>query len=199
MTTATNLHEVRRRATREALRTTALEMFRERGFDDVSVTDIANAVGVTERTFYRHFPTKESVLFQDYQHRLEWLAAALDVRPADESLFDSIVVAVRSFPHDIEIVRQAATLRNSLISGERVAGHLRVVQASFAVVLSEFVRKRHANHPDVELGATVTGNVLAAALVSAVEVWGLGGCQDDVGVLTVRSLSLVRDGLGEFA
>jgi AcrR family transcriptional regulator len=199
MTMAVNLHEVRRRATREALRSSALELFRERGFDEVNVSDIAGAAGVTERTFYRHFATKESVLFQDYQNRLEWLAAALDVRPADESLFDAIRVAVRSFPHDLEIVRQAATLRNSLISGERVSGHLRVVQASFAAVLTDFVRERHASHPDVELGAIVTGSVVAAALVGAVEVWGLRCCVDDVGGLVERSLELVRTGLAGFA
>ena len=88
-------------------------------------------MGVTERTFYRHFPTKESILFQDYETRLDWLSAALAMRPATESIFDSVLLATRSFPHDLEIVYQAAVLRTSLISGERVAGHLRIVQASF--------------------------------------------------------------------
>nr|WP_243706773.1 TetR/AcrR family transcriptional regulator [Mycobacterium marinum] len=36
--------------------------------------------GVTERTFFRHFPTKEAVLFQDYENQLEWLARALAQR-----------------------------------------------------------------------------------------------------------------------
>jgi AcrR family transcriptional regulator len=195
MTVMTNRHEIRRRATRDALRETALTMFAESGFDNVTIAEIADTVGVTERTFYRHFPTKEAVLFQDYERRLEWLSSALAMRPAEESVFDSVLIAVANFPHDIEIVRQAAMLRTSLISGERVADHLRIVQTSFATVLSDFVRERHADHTDVDLLATVAGNVLAAALVSAVEVWGLSGCTADVAALVGRSLEYLRSGL----
>jgi AcrR family transcriptional regulator len=194
-TTTTNLHELKRRATRDALRQTALQRFGDRGFDDVTVAEIAAEVGVTERTFYRHFPTKEAVLFQDYQNRLEWFAAALSVRPKSESVFDAVRAAVRSFPHDIEIVRQAAMLRTSLISGDRVADHLRVVQASFAAVITEFVRDRRTGDTDIDLLASVAGTAIAAALVSAVEVWGLGGCAEDVDLIVSRALALIESGL----
>jgi AcrR family transcriptional regulator len=197
MLTVANRHEQRRQATREALRTMALAKFAERGFDDVTVAEVAAEIGVSERTFYRHFPTKEAVLFQDYETRLEWLAAALAVRPASESVFDSVLVATRSFPHDLEIVRQAAMLRSSLISGERVAEHLRIVQASFAAVIVEFVRGRFQGRRDVDLLATVSGNVLAAALVAAVEVWGINGCRGDVEKLVSRAIELVRSGFPE--
>lgn len=197
MTVMTNQHEIRRRATRDALRETALAMFAERGFDDVTIAEVAEAVGVTERTFYRHFPTKEAVLFQDYQHRLEWLSSALALRPVGESVFDSVQVAVQSFPHDVEIVRQAAMMRSSMISGERIADHLRIVQNSFASVLCDFIRQRHSDHPDVALLSTTGGNVLAAALVSAVEVWGLSGCTEDVEGLVARSISYLRSGLSD--
>jgi len=194
-TSTTNLHELKRRATRDALRQTALQRFGDRGFDDVTVAEIAAEVGVTERTFYRHFPTKEAVLFQDYQNRLDWFAAALEVRPKSESVFDAVRAAVRSFPHDIEIVRQAAMLRTSLISGDRVADHLRVVQASFAAVITDFVRDRRSGDPDIDLLAAVAGTAIAAALVSAVEVWGLGGCAEDVDLVVSRAMALVESGL----
>lgn len=195
MTVTTNRHEIRRRATRDALRETALEMFAREGFDNVTIAEVADAVGVTERTFYRHFPTKEAVLFQDYQYRLEWLSTALAVRPVGESVFDSVQVAVQSFPYDLEIVRQAAMMRTSMISGERIADHLRIVQTSFAAVLADFVRERHGDDRDIDLLATVSGNVLAAALVSAVEVWGLSDATADVEALVGRSLDYVRSGL----
>jgi AcrR family transcriptional regulator len=190
-----NRHELRRRSTHEALRQAALKSFARKGFANVTVTELAAEAGVTERTFFRHFPTKEAVLFQDYQYRLEWLSSALALRPSDESFFDSVLIAVQSFPHDIEIVRQAAMMRNSLISGERVADHLRIVQTSFATVLSDFVRQRQTGHPDVDLLAAVAGNTLAAALVSAVEVWGLSGCTADVEGLVGRSIDYLRSGL----
>src|SRR5271154_6844798 len=147
----TNRHELRRRSTHEALRRAALKSFASKGFANVTVTELAREAGVTERTFFRHFPTKEAVLFQDYETQLEWLAEALAQRPASEPLFDAILASVASFPHDLEVVRQAAIARSTLISAERVAGHLRLVQSSFAHVLTDFIRTRYAEMPDLEL------------------------------------------------
>jgi len=199
MPTMTNRHELRRQATRDALREMALAKFADQGFDNVTVAEVAEAVGVTERTFYRHFPTKESILFQDYESRLDWLSTALAMRPAHEPIFDSVLAATRSFPYDLEIVHQAAVLRTSLISGDRVADHLRIVQASFTAVFIEFIHKRLPDHPDIDLFAAVAGNSLAGALVAAVEVWGRNGCREDVEDLVNRSVDILRTGLVDLA
>lgn len=195
MTSAPNLHEQRRRATREALRRAALASFADKGFANVTVTELAREAGVTERTFFRHFPTKEAVLFQDYETQVEWLAEALEQRPPTESLFDAVLAGIGSFPFDIEVVRQAATARAELISAERIAGHLRVVQSSFAAVLTDFIRTRYRDVADIDLVADVAGAVVAAALVTAVEHWGRTGCTGDLGEITARSMNLIRSGL----
>jgi AcrR family transcriptional regulator len=195
MTSAPNLHEQRRRATREALRRAALASFADKGFANVTVTELAREAGVTERTFFRHFPTKEAVLFQDYETQVEWLADALEQRPPTESLFDAVLASIVSFPFDIEVVRQAATARAELISAERIAGHLRVVQSSFAAVLTDFIRNRYRHVADIDLVADVAGAVVAAALVTAVEHWGRNGCAGDLGEITARSMNLVGSGL----
>ena len=190
-----NRHELRRRSTHEALRQAALKSFARKGFANATVTELAAEAGVTERTFFRHFPTKEAVLFQDYETQLEWLAEALGQRPASEPLFDAVLASVAAFPHDLEVVRQAATARTELISADRIASHLRVVQSSFAGVLTEFVRNRNPDMPNIDLAAEVAGSALAAALVVAVENWGRNGCVGDLGELVAASLDLVRSGL----
>ena len=124
----------------------------------MTVIELAAEAGVTERTFFRHFPTKEAVLFQDYETQLEWLAEALAQRPPSESLFDAVLASVAAFPHDLEVVRQAATARAELISAERIASHLRVVQSSFAAVLTEFVRDRNPGVANIDLAAEVAGS-----------------------------------------
>jgi AcrR family transcriptional regulator len=199
MTTPTNRHQLRRRSTHEALRQAALKSFAHKGFANVTVTELAREAGVTERTFFRHFPTKEAVLFQDYETQLEWLAEALAQRPLSETLFDAVLASVAAFPHDIEVVRQAATARSELISADRIAGHLRVVQSSFARVLTDFVRKRNPDLANIDLAAQVAGSALAAALVAAVENWGRNGCADDLGELVVTSLDVLRSGLAPLA
>ncbi|MEE3752720.1 TetR/AcrR family transcriptional regulator [Mycobacterium intracellulare] len=199
MTALGNRHEQRRRSTHEALRRAALKSFARKGFANVTVTELAREAGVTERTFFRHFPTKEAVLFQDYETQLEWLAEALAQRPPSESLFDAVLASVSAFPHDLEVVRQAATARAELISADRIAGHLRVVQSSFAGVLTDFVRKRNPDLADIDLAAEVAGSALAAALVAAVENWGRKGCAGDLGEDVAASLDLVRSGLARLA
>jgi AcrR family transcriptional regulator len=199
LTNSTNRHQLRRRATHEALRQAALKSFARKGFAKVTVTELAAGAGVTERTFFRHFPTKEAVLFQDYETQLEWLAEALAQRPASESLFDAVLASVAAFPHDLEVVRQAATARAELISADRIAGHLRVVQSSFARVLTDFVRNRNQDAANIDLGAEVAGSALAAALVVAVENWGRNGCAGDLGELVAASLGLLRSGLAPLA
>jgi AcrR family transcriptional regulator len=195
MAEPTNLHELRRRSTHEALRRVALAQFASKGFANVTVTELAEEAGVTERTFFRHFPTKEAVLFQDYETHLEWLADALARRPASESLFDAVLASVESFPHELELVRQAAIARSTLISAERIASHLGVVQSSFAGVLTEFVKSRYPGVPNIDLVSQVAGAALAAALVAAVEKWGHDGCTGDLGEIVTASVDLVRSGL----
>ncbi len=190
-----NRHEMRRRSTHEALRQAALKSFARKGFANVTVTELAAEAGVTERTFFRHFATKEAVLFQDYETQLEWLAEALAQRPATETMFAAVLASVAAFPHDLEVVRQAATARAELIDADRIASHLRVVQSSFADVLTDFVRDRNPGVANIDLAAEVAGSALAAALVVAVENWGRNGCLGDLGELVAASLDLVRSGL----
>jgi AcrR family transcriptional regulator len=195
MTSSPNLHEQRRRSTHEALRRAALTSFASKGFANVTVTELAREAGVTERTFFRHFPTKEAVLFGDYETQVEWLSEALAQRPPSESVFDAVLASVASFPYDLEVVRQAATARTELISADRIASHLRVVQSSFAGVITDFIKNRYSDTSDIDLVAEVAGATLAAALVVAVENWGRNGCTGDLGETTAAAMNLVRSGL----
>ena len=143
--------EQKRERTRERLRQCALARFQELGFEKASVAEIAADAGVTERTFYRYFPTKETVLFQDFASRFDWFRAALDVRPEDESILDSVRVAVESFPDDRDVVRQVAQLRTSLLSGDVIEDHMRRVQAGFANEIERHLLRRLEQTPDHRL------------------------------------------------
>lgn len=51
--------------TRSSIRSAAVSLFRDQGFDNVTTAQIAAAVGVTQRTLFRHFRTKDAILFDD--------------------------------------------------------------------------------------------------------------------------------------
>ena len=60
-----SLTDRKRRRAKEAIRQAALDLFNERGFDAVSVTDIAERAEVGRTTFFRYFGDKQEVLFSD--------------------------------------------------------------------------------------------------------------------------------------
>lgn len=76
--------EANKRATRAALQTAADRLFAERGYAATTVRDIADAAGVTQRTFFRYFQGKEDLILDDALSWLPQLADLIRHRPASE-------------------------------------------------------------------------------------------------------------------
>src|SRR5690625_3551250 len=79
------LRERKKRATRAALQLTALKLVAARGVDCVTVEDITGEVGVSPRTFFNYFATKEEALIGADPDLLPALSAALRTRPESET------------------------------------------------------------------------------------------------------------------
>jgi len=79
---ADGLRERKKRLMRQQLSDTATRMFMERGFDGVRVSEIAEACGVSEKTVFNYFPTKESLILD----RLEATMASLKSGLADPAV-----------------------------------------------------------------------------------------------------------------
>lgn len=95
----------------------AIELFVERGFDEVTVDDIAEASGTSQRTFFRYFATKDEIVL-DLIHRLtRRLLHALEARPADEGAVTALRRAYATTSHveptNRERVRQLARVLSS--------------------------------------------------------------------------------------
>ncbi|UWF78025.1 MULTISPECIES: TetR/AcrR family transcriptional regulator [Microbacterium] len=84
--TTPGLRERKKRQTRQRLQATAMAMFDERGFDGVTVTEIAAAADVSPATVFNYFPTKEDLVLHGMAQYREHLVASLRDRPADQSL-----------------------------------------------------------------------------------------------------------------
>jgi AcrR family transcriptional regulator len=88
-TTATEgLRERKKRQTREAIARAAMRLFKARGFDAVTVAEIANAADVSEKTVFNYFPSKEDLVFQGGAERRAALIEAIRARPRDASLVE---------------------------------------------------------------------------------------------------------------
>jgi AcrR family transcriptional regulator len=81
------LRERKKRATRALIADTALRLFAERGFDQTTVAEVAEAAGVSVKTVFNYFPAKEDLFF-DLADEIEqiWLDAVADHRPGESPL-----------------------------------------------------------------------------------------------------------------
>src|SRR6478736_3395066 len=75
----------KREATRDAIERAAWELFAERGYASTTIEDISERADVASRTFFRHFRSKEAVLFGDPRALEAHFRAALLHRPTDEN------------------------------------------------------------------------------------------------------------------
>lgn len=140
------LRERKKLETRHRLATTALGLFMDRGFDEVSVAEVAEAAGVSKMTVFNHFPAKEDLVFELTADRgLPDLAAAVRGRAPGESAIAAVRrEARREFERQAEESdyeeRMAAFIRMVFRSPTLLQGFGRrwiTVQNALAVALAE--------------------------------------------------------------
>jgi AcrR family transcriptional regulator len=90
------LRERKRRLTRQLISDAATTLFATRGFDNVKVSEVADRVGVSEKTIYNYFPTKESMVLDTADEAVERMAKALRERGPGVSLTEAVVEAIKA-------------------------------------------------------------------------------------------------------
>ena len=96
------LRERKKRLTRQQISDVATTLFVVRGFEHVTVSEIARIVGVSEKTVFNYFPTKESLVFDRADEGVERLATALRERDAGESPTKAMLRALAEEPEELE-------------------------------------------------------------------------------------------------
>jgi AcrR family transcriptional regulator len=89
-----NLRERKKRRTRDALLRAALELFATRGYEETTVDDIAAAVDVSQRTFFRYFAGKEETAFYVPRLAETQVVEAVRARPPGEAPLEALRRAV---------------------------------------------------------------------------------------------------------
>ncbi|MEW9549666.1 TetR family transcriptional regulator [Nonomuraea sp. NPDC050783] len=139
--------------TAERLQEAALELFATRGFEQTTATEIAQSVGLTERTFFRHFSDKREVLFHGQHLLVQAFLAGVEAAPPDAPPIEIVAAALRSvtsfFPDER---RQRSRSRQSVIDqNPALQERERHKLASLATTLADALRARGVD----ELAATL--------------------------------------------
>ena len=190
-----SLRERNKARARAEIADVALRLFSERGFEAVTVDEIVSAAGVSRRTFFRYFETKEEALLADYPEVNARLREALDGAGPGASM-----EAVRAGLHamaDWYIERSDAVLARSKV--------IRDTSATLAARNLEFVTQWEPGVAQAlagQIGADAgdllprTGAaVIIGAYRAALTQWIRSSCAEDLHALIDRALDLIEHGL----
>jgi AcrR family transcriptional regulator len=133
----------KKRAAREAIAATARRLFAERGFDTVTVAEVAAAADVSEKTVFNHFPTKEDLAFAGREEGLMRLVADITERPPGASVLDvfraltTTVIDDLVAPGDEDLLAVAKIIRHSRTLQERLTAGWESGAAAVTAAIAE--------------------------------------------------------------
>jgi AcrR family transcriptional regulator len=198
------LRERKRRETRAALSLASLRLCVQRGWENVTVDDIAAAANVSPRTFRNYFSTKAEAVAAGHLERLLRVADDLRVRPANEPLWTAIAnsVAAQFEPP----VQKSETLAGARRWLERIrfvvtepAIHGEVLKASAAaqVELAKVIAERAGARRAKDLYPQVAAAVVTAVIGTVMDRWLRDGPAGPMLPMLHNAFELVAAGFPE--
>ena len=161
----------RRSTSRHQITDAAIALFADRGFEEVSVDDVAEAAGIARRTLFRYYPSKNAIPWGDFdahlQHLRGLLSAADSSVPMEQALRDALL-AFNTFDES-ELPRHRLRMHVILRTTELQAYSM-TMYAGWREVIAEFVAGRCGAKPHDLVPQTVAWALLAVSL-SAYEHW----------------------------
>jgi mycofactocin system transcriptional regulator len=160
--------------TRRDVARAALELFARQGYDHTSIDEIAAAVGVSRRTFFRYYDSKPEVVWGEFDAELARLRTRLEAAPRDQPLIDVLRRAVmdtnRFGPRELEELRIRIVLTSTVPT---LVAHSAVRYAEWCDVVAGFVAGRIGGSPDDLAPQTVARAALGVATAAFVH-WSRG-------------------------
>jgi AcrR family transcriptional regulator len=166
------LRERKKVATRLALHEAALRLVAERGADRVSIDDIAERAGVSPRTFFNYFTSKDDALVGlDPDHPTRF-AADFAARPAGESAVQALRAVARAQAIEMAEDPQLWPLRLRVVEADpALAARLAAAFSESDRVLAAAIAERTGTGVDDAVLPTLLAGVAAAAMRAALHRW----------------------------
>ncbi|HEY6532325.1 MAG TPA: mycofactocin system transcriptional regulator [Acidimicrobiales bacterium] len=176
---------------RAAVERTALELFSSRGFDETTVDEIAEAAGISRRTFFRYFDSKNDVVWGEFDALLVELDAWLVEVPPERPLLDALRDAVIRFNALPAPAVPAHRQRMSLILYvPALQAHSTLRYATWRAVIASHAARR-LDQPEDSLWPQLVGHVSLAAALAAYEQW-LARDDADLALLLIAAFDAIE-------
>ncbi|MFB8247151.1 TetR/AcrR family transcriptional regulator [Streptomyces sp. NPDC001046] len=182
---------------RDALVEAAFQLFLARGYEQTTVDDIVALAGVGRRSFFRHFPSKEDVVFPDHERCLADMTAFLADGSGEEEpvarVCDAARLVLRMYAENPTFSVQRYRLTKQ-VPGLR-AYELSVVWR-YERALAAYLRRRFATRRDGTLQADVIAAAVVAAHNNALRSWLRSDGRGDADAAVDHALAHVRTAFG---
>jgi len=161
----------RRSTTWDHISNVAIDLFAARGFDEVSVDDVAEAAGIARRTLFRYYPSKNALPWGDFDVHLAHMRDLLSDLDPDVPVGDALRTALLAFNSfdEQETARHRQRMRVILQTAALQAYSMTMYAGWRAVVAAFVARRLDAEAADL-VPQTVAWTMLGVAL-SAYEHW----------------------------
>ena len=194
-----SLRDRKKHQTRTALVEAARALFAQRGFDGVTVDEIAASADVSPRTFFRYFGSKEAVLYGDQDEMLDLLREALASRPSDEPPLDALRTALIVITEHYAEHREDHLIRARLArTGAAVAAYQRtVLQPRWEDVLAEAIAERLGVDESVDPRPRLLAGVAIAVMTAAGTLWLASNGESDLITLLDEASEALREAVAQ--
>jgi TetR/AcrR family transcriptional regulator, regulator of mycofactocin system len=153
------------------LRLIALRLFTEQGFENTTIGQIAAEAGVSERTFFRYFSSKSSVLWIEFEAEVGEIRRALAAAPRDMPMMDAIRRAAVSVNHyQAEDVPEMRMRMNLIATVPALSAGAAEHYEAWERAISEFAGERIGQDPE-SLYPLAIGRATLAACRAAYDRW----------------------------
>ena len=187
----------KKRATRQALHGAALRLVAARGFDEVTIEDIAGAADVSPRTFFNYFGSKEDVIVNPDPERVERLRALLAGHGDDEAPLAVVEDVLIALLEEVTDRREEWLLRLRLVREipALTPRHLAAFDAMEQVLVTD-VARRTGLDAGTDIYPVLVGSAAMAAMRASIMRWGAGDGRTSLPDLIHEAFELLRSGLG---
>lgn len=155
-----------------ALMRSAFRLFRKQGFDATTVDEIASAVDLSPRTFFRYFGSKEDLVFGDTDHSYQELQAILRDVPPGIAPFEALEQAVVRFAEGLEPRREEYRFRAQLIaSSSSLQARGRREREEWGEALAQALSQREGDGTEISNAHHMLASIAVSALGVAMRNW----------------------------